>query len=198
MACRGTYGFGTRPGPVLDGCSIRAEDLFTVMSTTWVRCTLLLLLLAPIGSAQRSKIRLAPGYSGFTAPERPRVTAAVTTVDLFIGIQKEHHHGQVKVERKQFKIDAINVGQADAYELVGDVLNSFQTNNLLVKLEAVPSRDAAKDDHHRPIRFSSMLPAFLVAGHPSKLQGRSTVLGNPVPLGRNVRGLQSGNQAGQP
>jgi hypothetical protein len=55
------------------------------MSTTWVRCTLLLLLLAPIGSAQRSKIRLAPGYSGFTAPERPRVTAADVTIEVRSG-----------------------------------------------------------------------------------------------------------------
>ena len=77
----------------------------------------------------------------------PGVATSITAVNMLIGIQEEHHHGHIVIEFKQIQIDAGNLGPPDEDEPICEVLYLFKTNNLLVKLETITSRDAAKDNH---------------------------------------------------
>ena len=95
------------------------------------------------------------------------VAAAVTGIDLFLGIQEKNHHRQVIVEVKQIEIQLIDPSQPHANELFRNVFQTLETDNLPVKLTAIRSRLAPKYNHERfagPPRFRL---AFLQAGKPA-------------------------------
>jgi hypothetical protein len=95
---------------------------------------------------------------------------------VFIRIQKEDHHRQIEIELKQVQVDAVQPRQSDAHKLVGDALESFQTNNLLVKFNAIPSRDAAEDDHQRTIRLSRLPFGLVIVEDPAVFAGLCAVV----------------------
>jgi hypothetical protein len=104
------------------------------------------------------------------------IAPAVAAVDVFIRIQKEDHHRQIEIELKQIQVDAVQPRQSDAHKLVGDALEPFQTNNLLVEFNAVPSRDAAEDDHQRTIRLSRLPFGLAVVEDPAVHAGLGAVV----------------------
>jgi hypothetical protein len=97
----------------------------------------------------------------------PGVATSITAVNMLIGIQEEHHHGHVVIEFKQIQIDAGNFGPPDADELICEVLYLFKTNNLLVKFKTITSRDAAKDNHQRPVRRAGLANGLCVIERPA-------------------------------
>lgn len=81
---------------------------------------------------------------------------------MAVRVDEERGPRQVQVELEVIEIDAGNARQADADELLGDVLNLVQTNNLLVEAEAVPSGLATEDDEQR----LAAAPRFRPGGFP--------------------------------
>lgn len=97
------------------------------------------------------------------------VAPAVAAVNLPIAAHQKDHHGQIVVESKDREIDVLHVRQTDTYKFVGDVFDVFETNNLLVEIEAVASGDAAQDDHQRPIRPAGNFLGLVVVELPAEL-----------------------------
>jgi len=87
------------------------------------------------------------GESSFV---RPRVAAAVTAIDHFIGREEEAKPGEVVIEIEERKIEPGDTRKPDADKPVGDVIQRpGETNNLLVELGAVRSRLTSQDDEQR-------------------------------------------------
>jgi hypothetical protein len=116
------------------------------------------------------------------------ITPAVATIDLFVGVHEEHHHGQIEIEVEQIDISVIDRWGSHANERVSQISNAFQTNNLLVKFIAVPSRDAAEDDHQRPIRLAGRHPCLIV------VEGPAIFAGDFIILRKRVGNRQSANE----
>jgi hypothetical protein len=77
------------------------------------------------------------------------VSAAVTGVYFPLGTQEKDHQCQVVIKLEQVEVDAVEARQPDANELIGEVLDAFETDNLPVKLATGDSRVAPQDDHER-------------------------------------------------
>ena len=58
---------------------------------------------------------------------------------------------------------------ANTDKLLRQILDAFQTNNLLVKFVAGPSRDAAEDHHHGAVRPLGERFCLVVVEHPAML-----------------------------
>ncbi len=99
------------------------------------------------------------------------VAAAESAVDFPVGVQEKCRPGHVVIELEQAQVSAGDANQAHADELVGEVLDLFQTDNLPVKLVAIPSRIAAEDHHHRLARLLRLHACRLQRGMPTLLRG---------------------------
>jgi hypothetical protein len=77
------------------------------------------------------------------------VSAAVAGINALVGVQEEHHEGQVVVEFKQVQVHRIDACQPNPNELVGDFFDALQTDNLPVKIMTRRSRHTAQDHHER-------------------------------------------------
>ena len=77
-----------------------------------------------------------------------RIAAAESAVDFPRRVHQKRGPGQIVIEFKQIQIGAGDADQTNADELVREIVDFFQTDNLQVKLLAVPSRIAAKNHHH--------------------------------------------------
>jgi hypothetical protein len=99
------------------------------------------------------------------------VAAAVSAIDLLLGVQKEDHEGQIVVELEQVQVDILNARQAHAHKFVGAVFDAFQTDNLPVKCLAGNSRHAAEHNHERFSAFRSLRETVVKVGDPAVLRG---------------------------
>jgi hypothetical protein len=70
------------------------------------------------------------------------------------------------IEIEQVQIHAGDAHQTHPDKLIGDIADLVQTNNLLVKVPAVRSGLAAKNDHHRLAGLPGQGPCREVIGVP--------------------------------
>jgi hypothetical protein len=113
-----------------------------------------------------------------------RVSPAIPGVYFPFGVQEKDHQRQVVVEFEQVQVDAVEAGQPDANELVGEVFDAFETDYLPVKLPASNSRIAPQDHHERLGVFSRLGLAFLEAENPTvpeRLRIQDHILGLSTP-----------------
>ena len=88
---------------------------------------------------------------------------------MLFGVKEEHHHRQIEVEVEQVDVGVVDGRLPHTDELVGQILDPFQTNNLLVKFIALPSRDAAKHQHQRAVRFAGQRPGLVIVEQPAMI-----------------------------
>jgi hypothetical protein len=129
-----------------------------------------------------------------TAIRTLRIPTAIASIHLFLGIQEEHHEGQVVVEFKEVQIQIVDPRQPDPHELVRDVLEVLQTDNLPVKFMASRSRHAANDNHEGLAADARQGFAFLEIENPAV--GSSRLVTAPG-LSRQSGGRQFRNPKGQ-
>ena len=93
------------------------------------------------------------------------------------GVHEEHRKRQIVVELEQRQVHAVGFDQSNTDELIHEVTDPrVATNNLLVKLAAVPSRDASENDHQRLVGPASNRLCSLVVKLPTIIAG-GAVLG---------------------
>jgi hypothetical protein len=122
------------------------------------------------------------------------VAAAVAGVDLPLGVQEEDREGQVVIEVEQVQVEVVDARQADADELVGDVVELLQTDNLPVKLPAGRSGVAADHDHQRLAGLARLGLALFEAEQPAVTAGLRPA---PPALGQGRRVGQDEGPEGQ-
>jgi hypothetical protein len=66
-----------------------------------------------------------------------------------VGVEEEVHQGEVIVEVEQIEIQVVDTRQPDANELIGNIGQSFESDNLPVEDATGRSRHAADGDHER-------------------------------------------------
>jgi hypothetical protein len=121
-----------------------------------------------------------------------RIAAAVARVDLLLGIEEEDNKRQVVVEFEQVQIEVVDARETNADELVGYVIQVFQTDNLPVKFSAGRSRQAA-DNHHERLAAIFRLGETLVETKEPAVLGSVPILPAAVGLGQ---GPGSGQKCG--
>jgi hypothetical protein len=95
------------------------------------------------------------------------VSSAVPGEYLPLGAQKKDHQRQVQIKLEQVEVDAVEARQPDANELVGEILDAFETDNLPVKLAAGDSRVAPQDHHEGLASLVRLGLAFLEIENPA-------------------------------
>jgi hypothetical protein len=121
------------------------------------------------------------------------VAPAVTPVDLFLRVQEKNHECQIVIELKKAQVRPIDARQPYPNEFVGEILNAFQTNNLFVKLLAIRSRDATKNDHQWFAGLTGDLLGLPVIAQPA-FPGRRLFGQSSPPLRRHGTARQRGNR----
>jgi hypothetical protein len=91
---------------------------------------------------------------------------------LPLGVQEEHHQRQIVIEFKKIEVLVIDARQADAHELIREVLDALQTDNLPVELSAGASRHTAHHYHQGLAALPRLRFAFLETENPALLARR--------------------------
>jgi hypothetical protein len=75
-------------------------------------------------------------------------------------IHEKDHECQIVIELKEIQVLIVDSRKTDANELVGDVFDTFKTDNLPVKLAARQSRRTTHDDHEGLAGFPGLFFAL--------------------------------------
>src|SRR5262249_11419205 len=100
------------------------------------------------------------------------VTAAVSAINAFVGIQEKGKPRQIVVEIEDVQIRAANLEQAHADKLVRHLGDPLQTNNLFVEFLAVSSGLAAEDHEEWFAAAPGGRPGGLIVRKPAGLLRR--------------------------
>src|SRR5262249_44260371 len=92
-------------------------------------------------------------------------------VNFLVGIEEEHHEGEVVIELEEVQIEVVDARQADANELISQLFDLLQTDNLPVENVAIDSRHTAQDDHQGFAGLPRLCPALVEAEGPAVLEG---------------------------
>jgi len=77
-----------------------------------------------------------------------RSSAAVSSINLAVGIHEEGRPSEIVIEFKVIEIDAGNANETHAYEFLCHIAEAFETNNLLVEFMTIRSGLAPENHHH--------------------------------------------------
>jgi hypothetical protein len=95
------------------------------------------------------------------------IPTAISPVDFFAGAEKERGPGQIVIEIEDFEVDSAHAGQPNEDEILGQARDRrMETSHLPVKLIAVRSVFAAKDDEERLMGLPRDLQGLGVIGLP--------------------------------
>jgi hypothetical protein len=100
-----------------------------------------------------------------------RVAAAITAIDLLLGVQEQGRPGHVVIKVEDVQVYAAHIEDADQNKIPGQSCKLFvQTNNLLVKRIGVGSVVSPKDDEQWLIFSGCNFSCLLVIRVPQRLR----------------------------